>query len=254
VSSKIRVVAPFRPFPPESGHHLSLQDFDWMEALQMMAHSAAISCRCPVHAITDVDTELPIASLRYETKERRLMLWTLEACIRYLQSNDFDRDTVMLDVDQLIYRDLAPFFHKRVDLGVLIRPQEKHAKTGAQPMLNGVQFWRRESQTALVKFYKKALDLAKTLPEERIVWGADTDALLMLLQPLDVTAKDRSGVTVRMFDSSLVLESFSTPVHQAMMERGEPPWPEKAVLDFRSQRKRAMPKVYRATYGAGAVR
>jgi hypothetical protein len=254
VKSKIRVVAPFRPFPPESGHHQSLEGFDWMEALRMMAHSASISCRCPVHAITDVDTELPIPALKYQTKERRLMLWTIEACICYLQSSDFDRDTVMLDVDQLIFRDLAPFFVKRVDLGVVIRPQEKHARKGGNPLLNGVQFWRRESQTALVKFYKKVLALAKTLPEERIVWGADTDALLALLEPLDVTAKDRSGVTVKMIDAGLILESYSTPVHRAMLDRGEPPWPALAVLDFRAQRKWAMPAVYRATFGAGAVR
>lgn len=253
MTKAIRIVAPFRPFPPESELHREMAAFDWIEALRMMVHSATLACHCPVHAITDVDTDLPVPTLKYPTVHRRLMLWTLEACLAYLDSTDFDRDTVMLDVDQLVFADLAPYFKKNVDLGIVIRSSEKHTTSAdGQPLLNGVQFWRHKSRNALVKFYRRALELAGTLPEERIVWGADTDALRMLLEPFCVHAKDRSGVTVNMMDADSVIETFSTS-HTEAMAAGRMPWPKLPVLDFRWTRKPFLPVVYRATIMHGAV-
>src|SRR5262245_11495357 len=106
----MQVLAPFKPFPPESPLHRACADFDWLAALQMLAHSAALACHCPVYALTDRETHLPIPTLRYPTTETRLMLWTLEVTRNFLTSSDFDRNTVLLDVDQLVYRDLSPQF------------------------------------------------------------------------------------------------------------------------------------------------
>ena len=249
----IRVVAPFRPFPPESALHKDLADFDWLQALRMMVHSAQLACRCPVHAITDVDTDLPVPSLQYVSTRRRLMLWTLEACALYLESPDFDRDTVMLDVDQLVYRDLAPFFKKGVDLSVLVRPDDKHlVADGGQPLLNGVQFWRHKAKPRLAAFYRRALEVAEGLSEDRLAWGADTDAVRDLLAPLEVGIVTRQGLTVDMFDASTILETFNSG-HAQVLEKGIGPWPRRPVFDFRWTRKLAMPGVYRATIGRGAV-
>ncbi len=248
----IRVVVPFRPFPPESDLHKALPDFDWLEALRMVVHTAQIACRCEVHAITDVDTDLPVPAFRYETKHRRLMLWTLEVCAAYLASPQCDRDTVMLDVDQLIFGDLAARFDRSADLGVLVRPTGKHLADGGQPLLNGAQYWRGKSKKRLVLFFRRALAIAEQLPEERIVWGADTDAVRDLIEPIALGRQERSGLRVQMVDAVEVLETFSAR-HQAAIESGVAPWPRRAVLDFRWDRKPWMPKVYGATMRAGAV-
>jgi hypothetical protein len=141
----LRIVAPFRPFPPESDLHKQMPDFDWIDAIRLLQASVEQSCpSATFHVITDADTDLPLPTLQYVTTRRRLMLWTLEACLRYLASDDFDRDTVMLDCDQLVYGDLSHLVSANVDLMVCIRPVEKQRKNPtAMPILNGVQVWRR---------------------------------------------------------------------------------------------------------------
>lgn len=241
----IRIVAPFRPFPPESDLHKGLADFDWIDAIRMMRHSAELACHCPVHVITDVDTDLPVPTLKYHTTHRRLMLWYIEVAIRYMESPDFDRDTVMVDSDQLIYRNLAPWFTPGVDLGVLIRPTPKHTVMG-QPVLNGVQFLAVKGRDRLLAFYRQMLDLAQTLPEESLVWGADTEALRLMLEPLELGLHDRAGARVHMIDFSSVLEAMSTQQIQWLSE-GRMPRPSRSVLDFRFKRKPLMRPVYEAT-------
>lgn len=254
MSRAINIVAPFRPFEPESDLHKSLPDFDWIAALRMMAHTASISCRSDVRALTDVDTELPIDAFKYTTTKRRLMLWTLEVCACYLASRDCDHDTVMLDVDQLVFGDLRPFFTPGVDLGVLVRADAKHAETdGGQPLLNGVQFWRKGSRKKLAAFYRRALQLAEALPDERIRWGADTDALRMLIEPIELGVVERAGLRVQMIDARDVLESFSDN-HKQLIDSNVTPWPKRAVLDFRFQRKPFMPILYQRAIAAGVVR
>ena len=251
MSRAIRIVAPFRPFPLEADHHREQADFDWMDAIHMMSTSAARACRCPVHVLTDVDTDLPFDCLKYETIERRLMLWNLEICAQYLASDDFDRDTIMLDSDQIVLHDLAPRFPEGVDAGILIRPAAKHI-TG-QPILNGVQFWAMRGRERLVAFFRQALVIAKALPEKQIQWGADTDALRVLLEPLSLGIHQRAGLTVALLESRTVIETFSS-VHEKWLAAGTPfAVPTKPVLDFRNLRKPFMRPVYDAIFQDAAV-
>lgn len=240
----LRIVAPFRPFQPESVWHQHTHAFDWIDAIRMMRDSAIRVCRCPVHVLTDVDTVLPVETLQYVTTERRLMLWTLEVCLRYLDSDDFDRDTVMLDCDQLVFHDLSRWFTPRVDLGLLVRSEPKYAVEF--PLLNGVQFWARRGKDKLVAFFQRALDLARTLPEPLLVWGADTEAIQRLIAPIEVGIHRRAGLRVRLIESSDVLETFSSHQIQALHD-GALPRPVRAVCDFRALRKRYMRPVYEAT-------
>ncbi len=250
--SGIRLVAPFLPLPAESELHKQTQNFDWMDAIRMLQHSCARSMPgVPFHVITDAAAEFPASFpfLRYATTQRRLMLWTLEACAAYLESDDFDRDTVMLDCDQLVYRDLSPWFSGAFDLGLLVRTGGKHDRIGAQPLLNGVQFWAHEGKPRLAAFYRKALAYAELMPEPSLVWGADTEAVCALIQPISLGIAKRSGVRVRMTESETVLEACSE-VHMAWMAKGYPLRPSRAVVDFRWLRKKFMRPFYDATYGA----
>lgn len=254
MSKGIRVVLPFRPFPPESDLHKELADFDWIQAIRMLSHTVQLSCRCPVHVITDVDTDLPVPTLKYKTVRRRLMLWNLEVCLKYLESPDFDRDTVMLDSDQLVYQDLAPLFIKGVELGVLIRRGSEQTARGEPRLkvLNGVQLWHLKGKTHLQQFYRGALMIAQTLPESRLVWGADTDALEVMLGSLEVGVVYRHSMWIQMINSQAIIEALSDR-HTDGLKSGDVPWPDKSVLDFRWKRKVFLPDYYRATIMAKAV-
>jgi hypothetical protein len=61
----MKIVSPFRPFPPESSAHRKLGPFDWVGALQMLGTSARASCDCATFALTDVDTDLPVPAYQY---------------------------------------------------------------------------------------------------------------------------------------------------------------------------------------------
>lgn len=247
----IRIVAPFKPFVSECGTHtlLEREGFDWNAAIAMMIESARASCEdCPVHILTDIDTPLDFPALRYHTTSTRLMIWSIEICLRYLQSRDFDRNTVMLDCDQLIYGNLRKWFKKdpKVDIGVLVRPHGKHIEPGGEPLLNGVQFWHRSGRNRLVAFYQRCLDVVQQLPEHRIAWGGDTDALRQLIEPLEIGVTERSGATVQMWPAEDVLESWSS-THAAMLDAGDVPVIRHAVLDFRALRKRHMAAMFHAS-------
>lgn len=246
MTETMRIVVPFRPFAPESELHKSLPDFDWLAALQMVVATAARACKCPVNAITDVDTDLPVSSLKYRTTERRLMLWLLEVICCYVESDDFDRDTVILDVDQLIYGPLKPWFSE-ADLTVLVRTDEKHRASG-QTLLNGVQWLSYAAKARLGRFYRLVLAGARQMSEASLQWGADTDALRDLLSPIGYGLHGRLGLAVQMLPAAGVLESFSTS-HQRKLDRGEFFGPSVPVLDFRYMRKLAMADVYRDTFG-----
>jgi hypothetical protein len=245
----MRIVAPYRPFPPEADHHLELAAFDWVDAIRMMSHSAEIACQCPVHVLTDVDTDLPMPAFRYVTTERRLMLWYLEVAACYLASDDFDRDTVMLDSDQLLFQDLSPWFAKGIDFSISFRPNVKHRND--IPILNGVQFWAKRAQDRLVAFYRQALAIARTLPEERVKWGADSDALRILLAPLIVGVHLRHGLLVRLLDSNRLIDALSQRQIRQLELNGQMSWPTRAVLDFRNTRKHFMRRAYEATICLG---
>lgn len=252
----IRVVAPFLPLEPEAPHHLRLaaESFDWPGAIAMLADSVTKTLGCPFHVITDVAADITAApTLRYSTLERRLMLWNLEVAACYLESGHFDRDTVMLDSDQLIVGDLRSWFQQpRMDLGILIRQRPKAAQ--GIPILNGVQFLAHRGKPRLAAFYRQALEVARTLPESQIRWGADTEALRELLEPLDVGLQERAGLMVSLIDYAKVLEALSSQ-QMARMDAGEPMVAlTRPVLDFRYMRKRYMRRVHDELFvGAGAV-
>lgn len=246
----IRIVAPFKRFPAECGTHVLLEreGFSWDAAIAMMVDTAQASNDCPVHILTDLDSPIAAPTLRYPTTSTRLMVWSIEVCLRYLQSKDFDRNTVMVDVDQLIFGNLRKWFRKQppVDLGVLVRPHGKHLQPGGEPLLNGVQFWHWSGRRRLVAFYQRCLEVVQQLPEDRIAWGGDTDALRSLIEPLEIGVVERSGACVQMWPAEDVLESWSS-MHAEILESGEVPPVRHAVLDFRSLRKRYMAPMFEAT-------
>lgn len=255
VSRGMRIVLPFRYFPPESDLHKEFADFDWMQAIRMLTHTAQLSCRCPVEVITDVDTDLPMSTLKYHTIHRRLMLWNLEVCLKYLESPDFDRNTIMMDSDQLIYQDLSSWFIKGVELGVLIRRNSDKPDQWEPRLrcLNGVQFWYHKGKTHLQEFYRRALRTAERLPEDRLVWGADTDAIEIALgKPLEVGVAYRHSMWIHMINSQEVIGALSD-IHTEGLASGDVPWPDRPVLDFRWRRKKFMAEFYRATILAKAV-
>jgi hypothetical protein len=249
VVSGIRLVAPFFPLPAENDHHKALSDFDWIGAIRMLFDSARRCCGAvPMHVITDASADLPLATLRYETTHRRLMLWYLEAAACYLASDDFDRDTVMLDSDQLIYGDLAKWFTPDMDLGVLTRDLPPKDPNGFR-ILNGVQFWAHRGKDRLTAFYQQALALAQTMSEETIAWGADTRALEGLLEPLEIgVLVERAGLRVRMIESADVVERVTKrQIWQLRCQHRIVPTHD--VSCFRNMRKLHMKAFYQATVG-----
>lgn len=247
----LRIVAPFLPLEPEAPHHvrLAVEAFDWPGAIAMLADSVKRTIGCPFHVITDITANVTAApTLRYATHERRLMLWNLEVAAAYLESDDFDRDTVMVDSDQLIFGDLAHWFRPRVDLGILIRPKPMRV-----PILNGVQFLAHRGKPRLSAFYRKALDVARGLPEDQICWGADTHALRILLEPLSPGIHQREGLTVALMDHRPILQPLTETQIGVLQQSGCFPWPSQPVVDFRYFRKRSMKAVYEASFKSEAV-
>ncbi len=245
----IRVVSPYRPFVPESQSHKLLRGFDWVDALRMLAVSVDRSNHCETLAITDVDTTLPVPALQFVTTERRLMLWMLEIALRYVESPQFDCDTVMVCPDTLIFGDLSPYF--RGDLGLIVRSAEKYR---LRPVLNSVQWWRVDAKDRLVPFFQEALAIAKTLDSHAIQWGADTIPLTQLVAPIEVGLVERHGVTVNLIEMAGVMHSLSSLAVSRVTQGLGLPNPQIPICDFRYFRKVHMAAVFQATLGArGAV-
>jgi hypothetical protein len=175
------------------------------------------------------------------------MLWTLEACAAYLESAAFDRDTVMLDVDQLVFKDLATFFPD-ADLGLLMRHTIKHVD-GGEPLLNGVQFWSARAKERLGPFYRSVLAHARTLPEDALIWGADTVALRERVSPMAIGRTERDGLSVQFIDALSVLEPWSNEHIAHLNATGQILGPSRPVVDFRWRRKLQMPHVFRTAFG-----
>jgi hypothetical protein len=237
---RMQVVSPFRPFPPESDEHKILGPFDWVGALEMLRASVRHNCDCETYAITDVDTDLGVPAFQFQTVERRLMLWIVEVSLAFLDSDRFDRDTVMVSPDVLVLGDLSPWF--TADLGVLVRLEPKHLDSG-RTILNQTQWWRHGAKSRLVAFYRQALDIARTLPEPIRTWGADTEPLRQLLEPLNAGKAMRAGLKARMIPAGEVMDSLSS-VNVRRLEEGLPLLVDRPLLDFRYTRKLHM----RATF------
>ncbi len=246
MTSDLRVVSPYRPFVAESHAHHVLGPFDWVGALQMLAVSVRQSNDCETVAITDVDTDLPVPAYRYATVERRLMLWILEVAGAYLQSADFDRDTIMCSPDLLVFGDLRPWMTDHFT--VLMR-----SGYPAHPILNGVQFWPVRKKQTLVHFYAQALAIGRTLPEGYLRWGGDTEPLRQLLAPLAPGLVIRGGKPIaRLLESDELMQAFTSGQAVALSHGIAEP-PVRAVLDFRYVRKRSMRQYFEATIGHGVA-
>lgn len=244
--SAYQVVTPFRPFPPESDEHLLLGPFDWIGAIRMLEASVARSNGVPVITLTDIDTRLPVPSLTFITHERRLMLWILEVCLCYLESDAFDRDTAMVSPDCLVLENLQPWF--RGELGIVVRTEEKHRGTG-RVILNQLQFWSHAAKPRLVAFYREALRIAKGLPEDVIRWGADTEPIRQLLEPIEPGFWERQGLAVDLIPWHEVLEPL-TRDNITRLQAGETMQVYRPVLDFRYTRKHHMAAAFDALFPA----
>jgi hypothetical protein len=240
----MRVVSPYRPFPLESIEHQNVGPFDWVAALRMLAVSVERSCNCETLAITDVDTLLPVPAIRLRTTERRLMLWILDVSLQYLKSEAFDVDTVMVSPDTLVTDNLARFFVS--DLGLVIRPESKFK---ARPIINSVQWWKHSGKKRLIAFYEQALQIARTLPEDLKVWGADSEPLRQLVEPIAPGVYIRSGVKVSMLQKRDLMESITEDTMTQLRE-GTPPYQAPVpIIDFRYGRKHYMQAYFDATIG-----
>lgn len=243
--TEMRVVTPYKPFKPESREHLELGPFDWVGAIEMLRASVERSCHCDTVAITDQTTALPGPTFQYYTRETRLMFWILEVSLCYLAGPHFDRDTVLVSPDSLVFCDLRQWFAG--DIGIVVRPHHP-----ARPILNGVQWWPLQSRDALIRLYTKALEIAKRLPEDQQVWGADSEPFRKLLKPLHPGCGPRkSGIVANLVDSRHVMVPLTSEMIQAL-EQGQQVDPPQAVIDFRYLRKKHMRAYFDATVGRQA--
>lgn len=231
----MRVVTPYRPFAPESPSHRRLGEFDWVDAICMLRESAFRACGVEVCAITDVDTALPVPTFHYRTEYRRLMPWIVEVANCYVQSDDFDRDTVMVSPDVLVFGDLSRWFGD-YDLGLLARRNPK------KPMLNAVQFWPHARRTNLRALYRMvAADVGRLTPKE-LRWGGDTTPFTRLFGPVwpDTTVRVPGAGIVRYLDSELVM----SPMEKEMIGRRHD-----RLVDFKNDvRKKLMREYYDAVF------
>jgi len=244
----MRIVACYKPFKPESDIHRALP-FDWIGALRMLSESAEAKSGLKVYALTDETTTVPVPAFRYASRETRLMLWILDVWAQYLASDDFYDDTILLSPDMLVLDDLRRHVQP-ADLGILLRTNEKFSEV--MPLLNGVQFWRHSGKSELATFFRMVHARAAKMPETLVRWGADTQAMVDLLEPLRVGYSYRHGLKVYGYDASSILRPLRA-VDVRRMESGKPPKPmTEPILDFRAMRKDHMARYY-ATYCHGVA-
>ncbi len=242
MTTDLRVVSPYRPFVPESHAHQVLGPFDWIDALQMLRTSVDRAMGCETVAITDVDTDLPGPTFHYPTVERRLMVWILEIQHAYLSSPQFDRDTILLSPDLLVFGDLRPWMG---DAFVVLMRQ----KFVRHPILNGVQIWPLAQKDRLIAFYARARAIGRRLPEGFQVWGADTEPLRQLLQPLQAGVLERDDLPrTRLIEAAEILQGFTSRQAEDA-KAGIAVLPVAPVLDFRYLRKASMRRYFELTIG-----
>ncbi len=241
----LRVVSPYRPFAAESPAHQLLGPFDWVGALRML--QATVERQgYTFKAITDGATALPVPAINLPTTATRLMLWILDVSLRYLESDAFDRDTVMVSPDSLVMGNLRPFFGG--DLTILVRSSRRFAK---RPILNSVQFWPAQSKAKLIAFYQQALAGAERLNENFLTWGADSEALRELIAPIQTGVHERAGIRVSMVEAGLVMDCLTTSTINRLA-RGERVSPIAPVVDFKYLRKQHMAAYFAHAMGAVA--
>jgi hypothetical protein len=238
----MKVVSPYKPYPPTAPAHRKLGPFDWPGALAMLHHSVQASCRCECYALTDEATEVPIPTLRLPLPEMPLMLWILSVSLAYLESDYFDEDTALVSPDALVFCNLRQWFAG--DLGVVVRGP----KFERRPLLNGVQLWTHKAKPRLIAFYRQAVELAHEMPPG---WGRDTAPLVELLAPLSTGLMSRHGLKVRGIPQSVFFRCPSA-VDERRMAKGHQPSPT-PIVDFKYLKKRLMADYYAAMFGEVSV-
>jgi hypothetical protein len=233
----MRIVSPYQPFPV--ARH-SQEGFDWIAALQMLRASAAHAGGWDVVALTEHGTPLPGPVFAYATGEARLMLWILGVSLAYLSSPQFDQDTVLLSPDTLVVGDLQPGF--AADLTVLVRPLPRYA---LRPVLNVAQWWPVAAKAQLIAFYQQTLAVARTLPPNIIEWGADCEALRLVLAPIRPGVHRRMGLTVSLQPAARWLRGVN-PAIVAAFERVPSSWGPTPIVDFKYHGKPLMPRFFAA--------
>ena len=237
----MKLVAPYRPMVPYTSQHIELaaKGFDWIKALKMLGQSARLRAKAEVFAITD--TELPVPHYRYLSREPLLMLWVLEVSLAYLESADFDQDTVFISPDSLVVGRLDVFGD--FDIALTARP-DKFART--KPLMNGLQFWPLAAKDKLVQLYQRVLELAHGLPLEVQRWGADTEPLIRLLGPIRAGLFTRSGLRVRIFPYPMLRTVGGAEVRK--LRAGKSVVRGSSVVSFKAMRKRSMAEFYERTF------
>lgn len=239
----MKIVSPFRRIEPFAKHHRALVgNFDWIDALRMLRKSGKVSAGVETFALTD--QELPVPHYRFPSAEPSLMLWILEVSRAYLDSPQFNQDTVFISPDSLVCRRLDHFGD--FDLGIANRlPKFRHNTT----LMNGLQFWPLASRSKLLDFYDQVIAIAAGLSDKEKKWGADTTALVQLLAPIGAAGfHARAGLKVRIFDCRSTLKTIGGEEVRAMRS-GEKIKPTTMVVDFKYWRKIHMQAYFDNVFG-----
>ncbi len=245
----MRIVSPYRPFVAEKHQGATaITVFDWLDALQMLNVSAQQQCGVDaITVLTDRTTVVPLPALRYRTSAKRLQQWLIEIRLAYLASPAFDQDTVLVSPDTLLVADIGAAFDEDGDLLVLVRTKPTFDGRW-ESILNSVQWWRHSAKRQLVAFYRRAVDIGRTLPEDLQVWGGDTEAIRQLLDPVEAGVRMRAGLRVHMLPAKTQLRSLSEEQIAALVAGDEVPQAPVPVLDFKYTRKRYMRAMFETLY------
>ena len=236
----MKIVSAYKPMEPYMAFHIELArcGFDWVDALRMLRRSALTRAGVEVFAITD--SELPVPHYRYLTREPLLMLWVLEVSLAYIESDDFDQDTVFLSPDSLVLRPLDLF--GGFDIAVTARDPEI-----SNPLLNGLQWWSVAAKPKLARLYRAALQIARGLSEEEKAWGADTVPLVQLLGPFAPGLHRRGELDLRVFPVGTL--STIEAISMQHIREGKPKSLNSVVVDFKFWNKGHMVEFYQREFG-----
>lgn len=243
-----KIVSPYRPMPISTVAHANVGPFDWVDALRMLRESGQ-RVGLETFAVTTPDAHLGVPAYVYPPTTDQLTVWIVEACLRYLESDDFDADTAMLSPDMLVFAD--PFRWLTADLVMVGRLTPKYMNAG-RPLLFGAQLWSFKAKRRLIKLYQKALEISREVAATQGMWGADIEPFLTLFAPLREGRRYRSGLTVRLLTGTDWMVSLPRLDIDRMDHGLAPTWPSAAIVDFKYRRKQAMRAYFDATLGVAA--
>lgn len=236
----MKVVTPYRRITPYTKYHVRLanEGFDWLDAIRMLASSAEKRSGVATYALTNEPLSVP--HYAYECGEQELMLWLLEVCACYLESEQFDQNTVCISPDSLVYRHLD-IFDGEFDIAFSCRKNSPAAEK--KPLMNGAQWWSHAAKDRLAALFRECLEMARRLPEGLRRWGADTVPLLELLGPVEEGIWSRHGITVRYLPPGSMRTMTTTTMRKEKM--GAPV----RVVDFKGWSKLLMRAYFAREYG-----